>query len=70
MLSQPADNAATVPPGDIEEQIKWLKACGLELPDQGTAFNCLSHIGFHRLSAYWARFMGQGNVFWAGGNVR
>ena len=66
MLSQPADNAAPVSPGDIEEQIKWLKARGLKLPNQETAFNCLSHIGFHRLSAYWARFMGQGNVFWAG----
>ena len=63
MLFQSADSP---PPENIEEQIKWLSARGLELPDREYAFRCLSHIGFHRLSAYWDRFMGQGDVFWAG----
>ena len=48
MLFQSADSP---PPGNIEEQIKWLSARGLELPNREYAFRCLSHIGFHRLSA-------------------
>ena len=66
MLFQSADNPAPAPPGNIEEQIKWLSLRGLELPDYDLAVRCLSHIGFHRLSAYWARFMGKGLVFWDG----
>ena len=63
MLFQSADSP---PLGNIEEQIEWLSARGLELPDREHASRCLSHIGFHRLGAYWTRFMGQGDVFWAG----
>ena len=63
MLPQPSDSP---PPGNTEEQINWLYARGLELPDREFASRCLSHIGFHRLSAYWGRFMGPGGVFWSG----
>ena len=66
MLFQSPDGPLPPPPGNIEEQVKWLGARGLELPDREYASRCLSHIGFHRLSTYWARFMGQGYVFWAG----
>ena len=66
MLFQFSDNPAPVPLGSIEEQIKWLKSRGLELPDHDLAVRCLSHIGFHRLSAYWARSMGTSDVFWDG----
>jgi abortive infection bacteriophage resistance protein len=66
MLFQSPDGPLPPPPGNIEEQVKWLGARGLESPDREYASRCLSHIGFHRLSAYWARFMGQGDVFGAG----
>ena len=61
MLSQSPDNP--VAPGTIEEQIEWLRMRGMELPDHGLAVRYLSHIGFHRLSAYWARFMGTQGAF-------
>ena len=71
MLFRQPNNPPPRPPGGISQQIQWLISHGLEVPDQGLAARCLNHIGWHRLSLYWQRFMGatavgQATAFWGG----
>lgn len=41
---------------DIPSQITLLQSRGLEITDLDAAQNCLRHIGYYRLSAYWYPF--------------
>ena len=43
-------------PESISEQMHYLVSRGMGLPDTALAERCLTHIGFHRLSAYWRPF--------------
>lgn len=40
-------------PLTIEDQIKQLKARGLEIPDETIAYHYLANISYYRLAGYW-----------------
>lgn len=48
--------SGTSGPVSISDQVRYLYNLGMYLPDTALAERCLTHIGFHRLIAYWRPF--------------
>ena len=50
------------PPKSIPEQISLLKSRGMIIPDESFAVDCLTNIGYYRLSGYWYKFQDKTDV--------